>query len=194
MWRHVARHVREESCTGGERIWTLAAVGLLVPRLHGAAYAIARRTGAERADVGSALLLGVLEGARTVPEASAGIEQHLMDAAFAAGWRTGRRGSRETPAGERDAARDEAQPSFVLRTPGVVSVGAMSGRLLQRAQGERLGALAHRLGLLPHVREVRRAGRSRHGGPLGGDHRTRGEQPALFELRRTGGFNHDAPS
>ncbi|MFF2956301.1 hypothetical protein ACFVVU_33730 [Kitasatospora sp. NPDC057965] len=194
-WRCVAHHIREESATGGERIWTLTAVGLLAPRLRGAAYAIARRTGAERADVGSALLLGVLEGARSVPEPSADVERHLMDAAFAAGWRTGRRGSQEVPVAERGEERYGAVPLLAVRTPaGVVSVGAMSGRLLQRAQGERLGALAHRLGLLPHVRQVRRTSRSRPGGPHGAGRRTTGEQSALFEMPETGGGVHAGPS
>ncbi|MFF2659384.1 hypothetical protein ACFVUH_18710 [Kitasatospora sp. NPDC058032] len=198
-WHHVAHHLREESATGDERIWTLTAVGLLAPRLRGAAYAIARRTGAERADVGSALLLGVLEGARTLPERSADVERHLMDAAFASGWRTGRRGCREVPVAEWGEERDGAVPLSAVRTPaGVVSAGAMSGRLLQRVQGERLGALAHRLGLLPHVRQVRRTARSRSRGPSGGlhggDHRARGEQPALFQMPETGGAAHAGPS
>ncbi|WP_380285968.1 hypothetical protein [Kitasatospora purpeofusca] len=187
-WRHVGYHVREESEADGERIWTLTAVWLLAPRLRGAAYAIVRRTGAERADVGSALLVGVLEGARTIGERSEDIEQDLMDAAFAAGWRTGRRGSKEIPVGEWEAVGEAAEPLFAARTAhDVVSVGAMSGRLLQRAQGERLGALAHRLGLLPHVREVRRSSRSRAGQPHRGAGRVLGEQPALFEMPETGG-------
>ncbi|MEU7104886.1 hypothetical protein ACFQ2B_16820 [Streptomyces stramineus] len=37
----------------------------------------------------------------------------------------------------------------------------MSRILAQRAQGERLGSLAYRLGLLDHVRQVRQRGRQR---------------------------------
>ncbi|MFI5616199.1 hypothetical protein [Streptomyces sp. NPDC051567] len=184
VWRHIACHLREESSAGNERNWMLIAVWLLAPRLRGAAHSIARRTGAERADVGSALLQGALEGARVIKgDAAADVEQHLMDAAFVAGWRTGRRGPKETPVGEWDMVREEGVPQPMTRTPsGIVSVDLMSRTLAQQAQGERLGALAHRLGLVAHVRQVRRTSRSRPLRPRGGGHRALSEQPTLFEM------------
>lgn len=102
-WRHIADHIGqdpEDEGTDG-RSWTLVAVWLLAPRLRGAAYSLSRRTGAEHADVCSALLQGALEGVRTLGRADTSLaEQHLVDAAFAAGWRTGRRSPEETPVGE----------------------------------------------------------------------------------------------
>ncbi|MFJ5119380.1 hypothetical protein [Kitasatospora sp. NPDC088548] len=183
-WRHIARHLREEAEVGGERSWTLIAVWLLAPRLRGVAYSIARQTGAERADVGSALLQGVLEGARAIKrEAPADIEQHLMGAVFTTGWQTGRRGPKETPVGGWGMAREEVVPQPMTRTPAsVVFVDVMSRTLVQQAQGERLGALAYRLGLLAHVRQVRRISRSRLRRPYGGDHHALSEQPTLFEM------------
>ncbi|MFE4176452.1 hypothetical protein ACFRR7_31115 [Streptomyces sp. NPDC056909] len=189
-WRHISHHLCEEAGDRGERDWTLITAWLLAPRLRGAAYSIARRTGAERADVGSALLQGVLEAARATGSVDAThIEQHLIDAAFAVGWQTGRRSPKETPVEEvwgGDSAREETVLQPLTATRGeVVRVDAMSGELAQRAQGERVGSLAYRMGLLAHVREVRRHSRSRQRQSRAGIHRTPGEsseQPCLFEM------------
>ncbi|MGW2057430.1 hypothetical protein ACWCOZ_26545 [Streptomyces sp. NPDC001840] len=189
-WRHISRHLCEEAGDRGKRDWTLITAWLLAPRLRGAAYSIARRTGAERADVGSALLQGVLEAARAIGNVDAThIEQHLIDAAFAVGWQTGRRSPKETPVEEvweGDSAQEETVLQPLTATLGeVVCVDAMSGELAQRAQGERLGSLAYRMGLLAHVRQVRRHSRSRQRQSRAGVHRTLGEsseQPCLFEM------------
>ncbi|MFD9487537.1 hypothetical protein ACFWBX_26930 [Streptomyces sp. NPDC059991] len=170
----------------------MIAVWLLAPRLRRASYALSRHTGAERADVCSALLQGVVEAAQTVGKADAAdVEEHLVDAAFSAGWRTGRRSSKETPVtgvGIWDEEPETAMLDSLTFAPDeVVHVGAMSGALAQRAQGERLGALAYRMGLLAHVRTVRRQRRSRHGQPRAGFHHKPTEpsqQPYLFELRK----------
>ncbi|TBO58143.1 hypothetical protein EYS09_19005 [Streptomyces kasugaensis] len=192
-WGHIAHHLREEAEAEGERSWMLITVWLLAPRLRGAAYSIARCTGAERADVGSALLQGALEGARTIKGVGpADIEKHLIDAAFAVGWQTGRRGSKETPVEEWNMVGEETGPQPMTRTPGaVVRVDVMSRTLAQQAQGERLGALAYRLGLLSHVRQVRRTSRSRPRRPRDGARRTPSEQPCLFEMW---GSAHEASS
>lgn len=176
LWHHVAHHLREEAESGGEQRWTLITVWLLAPRLRGASWWFVRRTGAERDDVCSAFLHGLLEGVRSVKAADpADVEQHLMAAAFAAGRRTGRRNREERPAGERDMALDQVAAPPPTRASGeVVHVNGMSRDLARRTQGERLGALAHRLGLLPHVRQVRRNNRSRSG--------CASDQPGLFEL------------
>lgn len=193
VWLHVASHLREEATARQRHDWTMIAVWLLAPRLRRASYALSRRTGAERADVCSALLQGVLEAARTVGEAdTAEIEEHLIGAAFSAGWRTGRRSPKETVVmgvGDWDAEPETAMlDSLTLAPDDVVHVGAMSGALAQRAQGERLGALAQRMGLLAHVRTVRRQRRSLQGQPRAGFHHKQTEpsqQPHLFELRRS---------
>ncbi|MFD7495621.1 hypothetical protein ACFV8T_24915 [Streptomyces sp. NPDC059832] len=190
-WRHIARHLRDEAAVGGERDWTLITVWLIAPRLRGAAYVIARRTGAEWADVCSALLQGALEAARAIERVDATrIEQHLVDAAFAAGWRTDRRSPKEKPVGEvgeRYSAREEMvlQP-LTARLGEVVRVDAMSSALAQRAQGERLGSLAYRMGLLARVRQERRHSRSVQRQPRAGVHQKPGgssEQPRLFEMQ-----------
>ncbi|MFD9845420.1 hypothetical protein [Streptomyces parvus] len=166
-WRHIVGHIRQGPEGDGEgeggRSWTLVAVWLLVPRLRGAAYSLSRRTGAEYADVCSNLLEGTLEGVRTLGRADASFaEQHLADAAFAAGWRTGRRGPEETPVGEwRTVQEPEGPDPLMMATDDVVRVEGMSRILAQQAQGERLGSLAYRIGLLDHVRQVRRRGRHR---------------------------------
>ncbi|MFJ2023769.1 hypothetical protein ACIODW_08145 [Streptomyces sp. NPDC087897] len=164
-WRHIADHIRQDPENGGAcgRSWTLIAVWLLAPRLRGAAYSLSRRTGAEYADVCSALLQGTLEGARTLGRAETSlVEQHLVDAAFAAGWRTARRSPEETPVGEWGTMREpEERDLLTIAADDVLRVDGMSRTLAQQAQGERLGSLAHRLGLLAHVRQVRQRGRRR---------------------------------
>ncbi|MFJ5739491.1 hypothetical protein [Streptomyces microflavus] len=164
-WRHIAGHIRRdpENKAGSGPSWNLLAVWLLAPRLRGAAYSLSRRTGAEHADVCSALLQGTLEGLRTLGRADAtAAEQHLVDAAFAAGWRTGRRSPEETPVGEWGTVEEPEGPDpLALAADEVVRVEGMSRTLAQQAQGERLGSLAYRLGLLAHVRQVRQRGRRR---------------------------------
>ncbi|MFH8992927.1 hypothetical protein [Streptomyces sp. NPDC017940] len=190
VWRYVARHLRDEAADEGERDWMLITIWLLVPRLRGAAYAIARRTGAERADVCSALLQGALEAAQAIEKVDAArVEQHLIDTAFTVGWQTGRRSPRETPVGdvwERDRGREEMVLQSSGATPGeVICVDVMTGAIVQRAQGERLGSLAYRMGLLAHVRRERRHLRSRQGRPLASTHQIpgrAGSQPDLFEM------------
>ncbi|MEU8681088.1 hypothetical protein [Streptomyces sp. NPDC048611] len=121
--------------------------------------------------------------------AATSIEEHLVDAAFAAGWQTGRRSPKETlvgEVGERESARKEmVQEPFTATLREVIRVDALSGALAQRAQGERLGALAYRMGLLAHVRQVRRHSRSQQRQSRAGVHRTPCEssgQPCLFEM------------
>ncbi|WP_329146084.1 hypothetical protein OG275_17180 [Streptomyces niveus] len=193
-WSHIAHHLGEEAENRGEGDWTLITAWLLAPRLRGASWAIARSTGAERADVASALLQGVLGAASAAEHVDATqIEQHLVDAAFAAGWQTGRRSPKETlvrEVGEQDSARNETLLQSLTDSLGeLVHVDAMSGVLAQRAQGERLGSLAYRMGLLAHVRNVRRHSRSRQGSQCAGVHRALGEpseQPRLFEMWGSG--------
>ncbi|MFJ8731901.1 hypothetical protein [Streptomyces bauhiniae] len=147
-----------------EQQWALVAMWLLTPRLRGAARAIARSTHAEYGDVCAALLTGLVEGASSVgANVPDHVEEYLIDAAFKAGWRTGRRSPRESPTEDFDAVRGDQDASETHVAPmgtEIVRVGMMSAALAQRAQGERLGALAQRLGLMPHVRETRRLRRA----------------------------------
>ncbi|MFE2938776.1 hypothetical protein ACFXKG_06825 [Streptomyces sp. NPDC059255] len=193
-WCHIAHHIREETGSRREERWTLIVLWLLTPRLRGAARVIARRTGAERADVCSALLQGALEGVRTLGRAApAGAEQHLVDAAFAVAWQTGRRSPQETPIGEWDVMKGLVTDQLVSTTADcdLVRGDAMSIALAQRAQGERLGSLAYRLGLLTHVRRVRQLRRARPRPARTEAHPTPMGQDSLFEMRRSA---DDTPS
>lgn len=147
-----------------EQRWVLVAMWLLTPRLRGAARVIARSTNAEYGDVCAALLTGVVEGASSTGAKQPGyVEEFLMDAAFKAGWRTGRPSPRESPTEDVDAVRrdqDTSESHIAPTGTEIVRVGMMSAVLARRAQGERLGALAQRLGLMPHVRETRRLRRA----------------------------------
>lgn len=175
-WRHITDHIRRDLEKDAEsgRSWTLLAVWLLAPRLRGAAYSLSRRTGAEHADVCSALLQGTLEGVRNLGRVDASAaEQYLVDAAFDAGWRTGRRSPEEMPVGEWGTVEEPVGPDpLAIAADEVVRVERMSRTLAQQAQGERLGSLAYRLGLLAHVRQIRQRGRRRA---------SRGVEPVVSE-------------
>ncbi|WP_051720599.1 hypothetical protein [Streptomyces sp. NRRL F-2799] len=159
VWEEIGTRLRCE-----EQRWALVAMWLLTPRLRGAAKAITRSTNAEVGDVCAALLSGMVEGAGSVGTASPDhVEEYLIDSAFKAGWRTGRRSPRESPTEDVDAVRGDQDVSETRTMPmgaEIVRVGMMSAALARRAQGERLGALAQRLGLMPHVRETRRLRRA----------------------------------
>jgi hypothetical protein len=196
LWQALARRLEYETEHGQEGRWALIALWLLTPRLKGAARTIAGRTGAELSDVCSAVLAGAIQGMAAVPAVDPDhIEQHLMDSACAGGWKTGRRAPNEVLAAEVDDGPpgpllQEAAPSFI--DGQVVQVSTMSMALAQQAHGERLGAVAQRLGLVRHVREVRRLRRARLGSKEGlrVDGTTQHQQ-TLFD---TGEDAHDTDS
>ena len=164
QWQAIAQHLGHEAGLGLEGPWTVIALWLLTPRLKFAVRTVVAWTGAERGDVSSEVLAGAIQGMATVRAANPDrIEDHLLDAAYAAGRKTGRRAPNEVP--EPEVGNGLSVPDLQMAAPifidgHVVRVGPMSMALAQRAEGERLGALAHRLGLLQHVREVRRSRRA----------------------------------
>ncbi|GHB06090.1 hypothetical protein ACIQRS_30100 [Streptomyces termitum] len=186
VWQHVGRHLQEEAKDPGDRTWTLIAVWLLASRLRAASYKISRANpGSALADVASAVLEGVLEGVRTIGEKSPeDVGRHLVNAAYTAGWlQAVSPHRRETPVGEWEVLGGTVAQGPQVRAPGgVVEVGDLSGALARRAQGERLGSLAHRLGLLEHARRVRRANRAGSRRPEDRGAHARNGQFVLFEL------------
>ncbi|MGP9017334.1 hypothetical protein ACT1U9_02860 [Streptomyces sp. BR1] len=187
QWQAIAEHLHHEAEQGLEGPWTLIALWLLTPRLKGVVRTVVGRTGAESDDVCSEVLAGAIQGMATVRAANPDqIEAHLVDAAYAAGCETGRRAPNEVPQAEIEngicvPVPHMAAPLFI--DGQVVRVGPMSMALAQRAHGERIGALAQRLGLLQHVREVRRLRRAgltqkRSGDRCGTGH----DQRSLFEI------------
>ncbi|MBX9399341.1 hypothetical protein K4749_38770 [Streptomyces sp. TRM72054] len=187
QWQAIAQQLHYEAEHGQKGPWTLIALWLLTPRLRRAVRTSVDRTGAEASDVCSEVLAGALQAMATVRAASPdGIEDHLVGAAYAAGRKTGRRAPNEVPEAEIENGLSISVPHMAapLFIDGqVVRVGPMSMELAQRAHGERLGALAQRLGLLPHVREVRRLRRAglAQGRSLG-QHGIGQHQPGLFEM------------
>ncbi|MEU7644452.1 hypothetical protein [Streptomyces huasconensis] len=187
LWRAVARSLEAEAERDQKGRWVLIALWVLAPRLKGAVRTIARRTGAEASDVCSAALIGVIEGTRTIRAVGPDeIEEHLLDTACAAGWKAGRRGAYEVLDAEvedRPARPPLDEPATTFVGDQLIEVGTMSLALAQRVQGERLGALAQRLGLMQHVREVRRLGRAGLGANAGAaDRGAREKQQWLFEM------------
>jgi hypothetical protein len=187
QWEAIAQHLHHEAERGQKGPWTLIALWLLTPRLRKAVRTSVGRTGAEASDVCSEVLAGVVQAMATVRAARPdGIEEHLVGAAYAAGRKTGRRAPNEVPKAEIENGLPTPVPHMAapLFIDGqVVRVGPMSMELAQRAHGERLGALAQRLGLLPHVREVRRLRRGSLAQRRSLDQHGIGQlQPSLFEV------------
>lgn len=186
LWQEIARRVRDEREGEQERRWMMIALWLVAPRLKGIAWSInRRRRAAELGDVCSAVLMGAMEGLVTAAEENpGGIEKDLVDAAYAAGWRTRRRPPQEVPMEEISHARGNPLPPAADSEPlvgEVVRVGTVTAPLVQRANGERLGALAQRLGLLPHVRDVRRRRRAGKWPERTDDDRPTAWQQSLFD-------------
>lgn len=151
-------------CQDREQRWTLIVLWLLAPRLKGMARSVARRTGADVGDVLSEVLTGAVEGMRTAVAVTPGnVEDHVLDAAYAGGRRTGKRPLAELPAeevGTESGPLDLPEKDIEFAESEVVPVHGMTMGLVQQANGERLGAMAQRLGLMPHVRETRRLRRA----------------------------------
>ncbi|MEU5158594.1 hypothetical protein AB0G74_03135 [Streptomyces sp. NPDC020875] len=174
LWGHVVGRARTEPTAPHEQRWTLLAVWLLAPRLAATSRKIARRIRAEHADVCSTMLLGLLEALRgPTPDHPADTAEHLLRAASTTGWRTPRRDPRERLADHPEDIRGNRSlddPETPCRHAGIVEISAPSQALVRRANGERLGALAHHLGLMPRVRAVRRTRRARPLPPSRPDH------------------------
>lgn len=187
QWLAIAQHLHHEAEQGQKEPWTLIALWLLTPRLRRAVRTSVGRTGAEAGEVCSEVLAGVVHAMARVQAADPDrIEEYLVGAAYAAGRKTGRRARKEVLAAEIENGLSTTVPHMAapLFVDGqIVRVGPMSMELAQRAHGERLGALAQRLGLLPHVREVRRLRRAGLAQRRSLDqHGIRQRQPSLFEM------------
>ncbi|MGW1275769.1 hypothetical protein ACWD4V_02255 [Streptomyces tsukubensis] len=194
LWQHLGHRACAEPTGTADRPWTLLVLWLLAPRLKAASLTIARRTGADKADVCSTTVLGALEGLSTLARAHPSerpedVEAFLIHSAFEASWRTGRSGSRERPMADVEpVSPDTSSGAHRLPVPSRVSIveaTRMTQALMQQANGERLGALAHRLGLMPHVREVRRLRHGRQPTPSAVKHSDTSVQGHLFPLRRS---------
>ncbi|MGW2628632.1 hypothetical protein ACWC2K_04775 [Streptomyces chattanoogensis] len=194
VWQCLAQCVHDEAEDGREQRWALIVLWILTPRLSKAARVIARRIRAELDDVRSALLVGALEGLRSARTADPlDVERWVLRAAFDAGWQTGRRDPRATSMEEKEMTKRAlplGRPSGVAhgseRSEGshAVRVDRLSLAIAQRAHGERLGALAQHLGLMPHVRQVRHHRRRQLHAPRCDAHRPAAGQQCLFDTRR----------
>ena len=165
VWACLVRLAHAEGHGAASR-WPVITVWMLLPQLKRGSRTIARSLRAEVADVRSAMVTGFLAGLRTVdPERQPDVGTTLIRHAFAAGWRVGRRPAAEVPTQEVGlapaAAQQEGPESGLRDTRHVIPVSWLSSDLAQRIQGERLGALAERLGLMDHVRAQRRWLRAR---------------------------------
>ncbi|MFH9660271.1 hypothetical protein ACH4NF_19540 [Streptomyces sp. NPDC017248] len=185
VWRDAIRAARSDDSPG--RPWQLLLLWLALPRLTGTVRRIALRLRTGRRDLEAEMVATLLERLPTVdPEAPDAIGQ-LLRAARSSAWHYARSEARSFPTADIEgvAARsarpgdgdscgeDEGHEHETDGTGGLaweiaappdpaglrasvrVTVSA------EQVEGERLGALAKRLGLHDAVRQVRRPGRGR---------------------------------
>ncbi|MEU6173987.1 hypothetical protein ABZ832_18950 [Streptantibioticus parmotrematis] len=173
IWSQVARLVRSER-KGESARWSVIAVWLLLPMVRSGSRVIARTRGAELADVRSAMVTGALTGL-AAPDLmdQADIRSALVAQAFAHARRAARRPAEEMPTGSVElwspaspaAGGERADPEASSWAPhDIICVRWLTPDLARRVQGERLGELAERLGLLENVRANRRRLRSHRAG------------------------------
>ncbi|MET8840373.1 hypothetical protein ABZW67_09785 [Streptomyces rubiginosohelvolus] len=185
IWRVCIRRAKDEYEAGSGGRWQLLLIWLLLPRLSGTVYRACTRLRASQPDVEAEAVLGLLETLTTLdpdfPDAAAS----LASAARSRAWRSARSARPMIPVGHiedlvKEANHPGAEGSSVLEgsssnwdveiTPpdGPDGLRAPVRFPVSKAQleGERLGALAHQIGIHDVVRRARRPQRGRRIGTI----------------------------
>ncbi|MYR92362.1 MULTISPECIES: hypothetical protein [unclassified Streptomyces] len=185
IWRVCIRRAKDECEAGAGGRWQLLLIWLLLPRLSGTVYRVCTRLRASRPDVETEAVLGLLESLTTLdpdfPDAAA----VLAGAAKSHAWRSARSARPMISVGHIEALVTEDDH------PGAEGSSAVEGRpssweveitppndpdglraplrfpvSAAQLEGERLGALAHQLGIHDVVRRARRPQRGRRIGSI----------------------------
>ncbi|GFE15721.1 hypothetical protein Sgleb_37680 [Streptomyces glebosus] len=177
IWRDVLDGAVTDPAPGGTSVLLL--VWFAVPRLRRTVRRISRHLPADRADLETEAVQGVLEGVRDVDPVIPGAGESLMRAASHRAWRFARSAVREhTVPDPAVLLRDRTPPSVggspdswvVHITPPGSSEGLAAplrfSASKQRVEGERLGALAEGIGLRDVVHRARRPRPGRRIGTL----------------------------
>lgn len=160
-------------------VWSLVALWVLLPGLRRTVARLSARFRADAEDICSAVLLGALEGLREIAPDQPDIGRLLWRRASSGGWQVVRAAWREYPAedvevagGSRRArAGDAWAPAVVHR--GIPDSAGEIGADPGRREGERLGSVAHRMGLGETVRAARLCTGARTAGHVGHPQRAR---------------------
>lgn len=127
--------------------WRLAAVWMMLPGLKSATYRISRTTRLDIADLRSAVITGFLEALATIDPARENLGSALYWTAYNAGRAACRPDRHIEPTDEIDriAAYITETPTPIHR--GIVTATGHSHPTPGQLEGERLGSIAHRVGL-----------------------------------------------
>lgn len=127
--------------------WRLAAVWMMLPGLKSAAHRISRTARLDITDLRSAVITGFLETLATIDPHRPNIGSALYWSAYTAGRATCRPGRHDEPSDEIDriTAHITETPTPVHR--GIVTATGHNHPKPAQLEGERLGSIAHRVGL-----------------------------------------------
>lgn len=149
--------------------WRLAAVWMMLPGLKSATYRISCTTSLDITDLRSAVITGFLETLATIDPHRPNVGSALYWSAYTAGRATCRPERHDEPSDEIDriAAHTTATPTPVHR--GIVTATGHNYPTPAQLEGERLGSIAHRVGLTDRLhhpalcrRQTTRRGTRRH--------------------------------
>ncbi|MBD0711616.1 MULTISPECIES: hypothetical protein [unclassified Streptomyces] len=184
VWRAVIRGAREE--TGPDGPWQLVLVWLALPRLTGMAHRVCARLRVNRADVEGDLALGLMDALRTAERHHPLPIDHLISTAGNQAWRSARAARSFLPSADIELlARSRVRPghdllgnldgldtpTWEVDLPSVYRRDRLGAPLrftgsAEQLEGERVGALADRLGLHDVVRRAVRDKRPRRIGTV----------------------------
>lgn len=155
IWReliHRARHTPDP--------WRLAAVWMMLPGLSSAVHRISHNPRADIADLRSAVITGFLEALNSIDTEREDLGATLYRSAYSAGRAVCRTYGRELPTDEIDRTPNLPSDPAIPVHRGVATVTRQTQPTRGSLEGERLGSIAHRVGLADHVH--RPAQRNRH--------------------------------
>jgi DNA-directed RNA polymerase specialized sigma24 family protein len=157
VWGELMRRTR-----AGDQIWQEIAIWMMVPKLRAIARRICRGAPMELSDVQSEVILGFIEGLRTIDPSSENLEWLLRRAASHRGWHVREQRRNEIPVEDINLVAGRPVNGDQVGDPPVAPVHAdiIAGTSedadsRRRLEGERLGSVAQRLGLRDHVRRSR---------------------------------------
>ncbi|MFI0483381.1 hypothetical protein [Actinomadura sp. 9N215] len=149
---------------GGDERWQLEAVWMMLPGLRKIVSRLTRGTGSRFGEMEAEVVAGFLEELRDVDAGRAKVGAFLWWSTFRRAWRARSRDEREIPseelaliAAERELQDHDIRPLVEAVHEGVPSVSEADLINRTRIEGERLGAIAERMGLRYHACRQRRA-------------------------------------
>lgn len=144
--------------------WALAATWMLLPALKSATYRICRTTRLDIADLRSAVITGFLEALATIDPERDNLGSALYWSAYNAGRAACRPHRLADPTDEIDRIAAYITDTAPPIHRGIVETTHASQPARSQLEGERLGSIAHRMGVADHLHHSSRC--RRHATPL----------------------------